>query len=360
MSWLVAAAIWLLAARGDPEIEPATAGNADDELHEIPAHAPMPFDCAAWSELQVAASVLGHGHFRQAHDATFRGEALVLKVPYAGWTESDERKVQIFRAEVIRLLRMHSHPSVPRMVGYCLEPPRLALLCERLLPWSAVVHDHSLNWMARLNIAISAARMLQYWESYVDHRGVAAPRFFWDLKANNVGTDVARTHIKILDVESFSPYVAVKAYHDMPPRCTEHAHCVPRRLRLYHDPALQTLSELRCNLATNQCDGVLDDRTNVFRICLIVVEPLLNSVHVPQPDAVVAELKALLARCMDVDHDRRSTATALRLALEGLRVHFSQVQHDGHHHHRLPPAAVAAATPATAAAARVQSLFDQF
>lgn len=304
---------------------------APDDEEQLPAHDPLPFSCAAWSDVNMSTAVLGHGHYREAHEAWFRGEHLVAKVPFSQWQEAPERQAQIFHSEVVRLLRMNGHPSVPRLVGYCLDPRAgrgLALLCERLLPWSRVVGDDSLSWSARLNIAISAARMLQYWQTYVDHRGVTSPRWFWDLKANNVGTDVARTHIKILDVESFAPYVVVAEHHDIVAHCTEHAHCVPRRLRQYHDPLLQNLTELQCNLAANRCDGVLDDRTNVFRVCLVIVQPLLDA-HVPLHLSEMVH--SILKGCLEFRHDHRATSTELRRQLEALRV---TLHHSPHAHHR--------------------------
>jgi hypothetical protein len=310
--------------------EPVPLAMVDDD-EQLPAHEPLAFTCATWSEVNMSAAILGHGHYREAHEAIFRDERLVLKVPFSQWAEAPERQAHIFHSEVVRLLRMNGHPSVPRLVGYCLDPRAgrgLALLCERLLPWSRVVADDSLSWSSRLNIAISAARMLQYWQAYVDHRGITSPRFFWDLKANNVGTDVARTHIKILDVESFAPYIVVAEHHDVVPHCTEHAHCVPRRLRQYHDPVLQNLTELQCNLAAHRCDGVLDDRTNVFRVCLVIVQPLLLHAHVPEQ--LRDEVSSILARCMDWHHEKRLSSTDLRLQLEALRV---SLHHSPHHRH---------------------------
>jgi hypothetical protein len=339
--WAAAAAALVLRVRGDD-----VGGDEDD----LPAHEPFGFTCSTWAELNVTASVLGHGHYREAHAASFRGQALVLKVPFSGWAAPGAVQAAMFRAELARLLRM-KHPSVPQLFGYCLEPPRVALLCERLLTLADVVRDASLGWAARLNIAISAARMLQYWDAYVDRRGVASPRFFWDLKANNVGTDVARTHVKILDVESFSPHVRIADHHDTPPTCARDSDCCPTRLSRFHDPVLQNLSELRCNATSRTCTGVLDSRTNVFRVCLIVIAPLLSSVHVPERAGVAADLKRLLQRCMDYDHDARSTPTELRLALESLRSELKFAHQDSRHEH----APLAAAAPGNRHA---QSIFD--
>ena len=77
---------------------------------------------------------------------------------------------------------------------------------------------------------MSAARMLQFWQAY------EPPRFFWDLKSNNVAVDERRMHVKVLDVESFAAYVPVATYHSVPERCTEDIQCVPSRLARFHDP----------------------------------------------------------------------------------------------------------------------------
>lgn len=39
--------------------------------------------------------------------------------------------------------------------------------------------------------------MLQYWESFVEADGTPNPRFFWDLKTNNLATNLEKTHLKV-------------------------------------------------------------------------------------------------------------------------------------------------------------------
>ena len=138
----------------------------------------------------------------------------------------------------VRLLRMR-HSSVPMLIGHCLAPRerRVALLVERVEPLSKAVHDdRTLAFGARVQLALSAARMLQFWEAYRARDGAPAPRFFWDLKSNNVAVDAERQHVKVLDVESFTSYVPVASYHSVPPSCDRDEDCVPSRLARFHDP----------------------------------------------------------------------------------------------------------------------------
>ena len=223
----------------------------------------------------------------------------------------------MFAREAVRLLRMR-HVSLPALLGHCLEPRagRVALLVERVLPLAKAVHDDAgLAFRARLNLALSAARMLQFWEAYRARDGRPAPRFFWDLKANNLAVDTARQHVKVLDVESFTSYVPVASYHSVPARCERDEQCVPSRLVRFHDPRLRQLSEMQCSRDTQRCDGTLDARTNVFRVCLVVVAPLLSRAgsHSAPPPAVADDVRRLLARCLEHDAAQRATATELRL-----------------------------------------------
>jgi hypothetical protein len=194
----------------------------------------LPFTCARWPELLLG-DFLGHGRAREAYAAAFRRDSVVVKVPLRTWKAAPAEQIDVFRSEVGRLERLRAQGNaVPRLLGYCLDAAvGIAVVCERLVPLPEALRA-PLRWLARLELALSAARMVQQWRHYVDYRGEASPRWFWDLSAANVGVDVARRRVAILDVESFAPYVVLAEHHDVSNRCKRNAQCVPRRLvKLY-------------------------------------------------------------------------------------------------------------------------------
>lgn len=279
----------------------------------------LPFSCGTWSELSVGAH-LGHGHVREAFEATFRGSTVVVKVPASHWNASASEQVAVFQSEIGRLLRLRASglaDAVPRLIGYCLDAVfGIAVVCERLVPWPQIALNE-LRWSVRVALALSAARMLKQWCTYVDYRGETSPRWFWDFSPGNVGVDLARRRVAIIDVESFTPYVAVRDHHDVSPQCKRDEQCVPRRLAKFHSPLLQKLSELQCDLDSRQCNGVLDDRTNVFRACLVILQPLFAHRDVPREAS--SEVRSILQQCLDYDHKRRSSSSELVQQLEALQ-----------------------------------------
>jgi len=90
------------------------------------------------------------------------------------------------------------------------------VIVELLVPWPNVEHDENLDWEQRLTLAISASRMLQFWENFEPLNGTKSPQFFWDLKSDNIATDLTKTRIKVVDLESFSDYLKVTDRHEVP------------------------------------------------------------------------------------------------------------------------------------------------
>jgi hypothetical protein len=273
----------------------------------------LEFNCRVWHEIvdasPDAATSLGHGHYREARRVRFQSRVAVLKTPFVGWRESVDRQRRVFKLEVLRLLRMQ-HPSLPQLYGFCLETGQpLGILVEFVESFEELVRHELPSWSVRLQLAVSAARMLQFWDDFVD-AGRKQPRFFWDLRNRNLGVDQSRTQIKIVDVESFTHAIDLNTT-----ACHTDHDCVPDRLRRYHDPILQRLGEMRCG--DSVCLGQLNSSTNVFRVCLVVIKPLLTRSEVPF--GMNERVTRVLDACMAFDVTQRLTPVALLRALEVLR-----------------------------------------
>jgi len=85
---------------------------------------------------------------------------------------------------------------------------------------------------------------------------------------------------------------------------------------------LQNLSELQCH--HNRCDGELNGLTNVYRICLVVIKPLLTLKiafsSLPKHEQFRALIEEILNGCMDLNQSTRWDSTKLRQQLELMRV----------------------------------------
>ena len=88
------------------------------------------------------------------------------------------------------------------------------------------------------------------------------------------------------------------------------------------------MSELKCSDRTQRCEGVLDARTNVFRVCLVIVAPLLSrSAPRSAPPAALADrVKRVLDHCLEYDGERRATASELHRELEDLRTSLHRLE----------------------------------
>jgi hypothetical protein len=277
----------------------------------------LPFNCSTWPEL-IVGDAIGHGRVREAHAATFRGESVVLKVPLGRWMAPTAERIAVFESEVGRWLRLglSQHTGVPRLYGFCLNDSLgvgIGVVCERMAPLPTV-ELASLTWRTRVRLAISAASMVEQWRHYVDYRGNLNPRWFWDFSAANVGVDLAKRRVAVIDVESFTPYVVVREHHDASQHCKRHEQCMPRRLAKFHSALEWNVTELQCDFESKQCNGVLDDRTNVYRLCHIVLEPLFT--HQSVPRTAFAAVDSILRDCLNANQDQRLTSEQLVQRLE--------------------------------------------
>ncbi|CAN6841022.1 unnamed protein product [Brassica oleracea] len=130
--------------------------------------------------------VLGKGGFGKVYHGTVNiYEQVAVKV----LSESSTQGSKEFKAEVDLLLRVH-HTNLVRLVGYCYEGDKLALIYEFLPNGDLKQHltgkgDGSIiKWSVRLRIALEAASGLEYL-----HIGCTPPMVHRDVKTANILLD---------------------------------------------------------------------------------------------------------------------------------------------------------------------------
>jgi len=286
-----------------------------------------------------------HGIRHAPHE---QGHLVVLKFarPNAtadaknGWDASAATKRRALEVEVDRLVR-YASPWTVALLGTCLDeavasvekgfplnphaspssppvPRRYGLAVETLVPWTKVPFDPNLTLSLRISLALSAARMVRFWAT------LDPPRFLWDLKAVNVAVNLDRTTVKVVDVESLARYVPLPSRDAVDNTCDRDMQCVPHRLAHNHDKRLLSLSELKCR--QGRC-GTLGDATNVYRICLIVVRPVLAWAGIPdlpKSSAFREELASLLSACLEEEEENRLSSSELVDRMEELQARFSR------------------------------------
>jgi hypothetical protein len=189
---------------------------------------------------------------------------------------------------------------------------------ETLVPWTKVPFDPYLTLSLRISLALNAARMVRFWAT------LDPPRFLWDLKAVNVAVNLDRTVVKVVDVESLSRYVQLPGRDATDSTCETDGQCVPHRLAHNHDKRILSLSELKCR--AGRC-GVLGDAANVYRICLIVIRPVLAWAGIPDLPKSASfreQLGSLLSDCLEEEEERRLNSGQLVDRLEELQSRFSR------------------------------------
>ncbi|XP_019092979.1 PREDICTED: receptor-like protein kinase At5g59670 isoform X2 [Camelina sativa] len=130
--------------------------------------------------------VLGKGGFGMVYHGTLNGsEQVAVKV----LSKLSTQGYKEFKAEVELLLRVH-HTNLVSLVGYCYDGDSLALIYEFLPNGDLKQHlsvkgsRSIINWTVRLQIALEAARGLEYL-----HIGCKPPMVHRDVKTANILLD---------------------------------------------------------------------------------------------------------------------------------------------------------------------------
>ncbi|CAB4272459.1 unnamed protein product [Prunus armeniaca] len=128
------------------------------------------------------ASIIGRGGFGKVYLGTLKNETQVA-VKLLGSSRQGSNE---FRNEVILLMSAH-HRNLVSLIGYCDEGDTMALVYDYVANGNLEQHISSdvgknvLTWKERLQIAIDAARGLEYL-----HNGCKPPIVHRDLKTSNI------------------------------------------------------------------------------------------------------------------------------------------------------------------------------
>ncbi|KAL5707887.1 non-specific serine/threonine protein kinase [Ranunculus cassubicifolius] len=176
-----------------PSIRPGTAENM--EIRSFPRKSRNPVTAKSYTvaELQIATNtfneenLLGEGSLGSVFRAEFPdGEVLAVKnISTVALSVHEEEQFLDVVSNVARL----RHPNIVTLVGYCMEHDQHLLVYEyiRSLTLEDVLHYNGnthLNWVVRMQIALSIARALDYL-----HSACLPPVAHCNLKSANILLD---------------------------------------------------------------------------------------------------------------------------------------------------------------------------
>ncbi|KAJ7963102.1 putative Protein kinase [Quillaja saponaria] len=162
-----------------------------ENVYKYSGGRPLKFKCQSFKYSEIVkitnnfSSLIGEGGFGKVYHGTLKDD---FQVAVKLLSSSSRQGSKEFQNEVKSLLRAH-HKNLLSLIGYCIEGHNMALVYEYMENGNLEQHlsfdcNNVLTWIRRLQVAIDAARGLDYL-----HNGCRPSIIHRDIKTSNILLD---------------------------------------------------------------------------------------------------------------------------------------------------------------------------